>query len=139
MWRYHSWLVMWTSNPRTRVRISVATNIYNVIYIMEDVLRFYRYRLETWEYASELQLLIYDVIKETPKWYWIWIKTGFDVYDKHFILKCAAKKKYARDTEMGALFCYEYRTRKRIAILQQQLRNSEIWLKKAQDLLGNWH
>tara|TARA_R110000868_G_scaffold202172_2_gene449694 strand:- start:959 stop:1324 length:366 start_codon:yes stop_codon:yes gene_type:complete len=105
-------------------------------------LKFYRYKAEQPTsididgevYVSKLSnpkmvCQEYDIVKETPKGYWIgWGDTKYK-----FILK-VSKKKYAYPTKEGAMVNYIKRTESRIKILTSQLDFAKASLGVANDL-----
>jgi hypothetical protein len=79
----------------------------------------------------KLELLIFEIYKETPKGYWIRQGRG---YSQHWVSKRKANKKYARDTKKRALECYIIRTNKRIKYLTRGLEKAEQGLRQAAGL-----
>lgn len=86
-------------------------------------MKFYRYEWVNYSsYSMELRLMEYDLIKETPKGYWIGekgFKGGYRWVSK------TGKKRYAYPTADAALINYIKRTERRISILTSQLNNSK--------------
>jgi len=101
---------------------------------------FYRYEAENVAYAKDLdgdyvkpafpsiklKLKEYDLVKETPKGYWV------GLYGKKykFVLK-DSKKKFAYLTKEEAMTNYIKRTESRIKILKEQLQMAEMGLSEA--------
>jgi len=82
-------------------------------------MEFYRYDIVRGEIASfsHLRLTIYELMKETPRGYWI-----TRMYEgKRFILK-DSKKRHAYPTKKEALVSLRARTKRRKHILSVQLR-----------------
>jgi len=111
-------------------------------------MKFYRY--ETIQYASlgmdgeyvsspipnpTLQLIEYDMLKETPKGYWIGFGGfGYDKYNwKKWVSKTSVKR-YAYPTKEEALQNFIKRTERRIKIMKYQLLSCEIGLGKAKNI-----
>lgn len=98
--------------------------------------------MSDWETPNyQLKLLVFKVIKETDKGYWIGEIYGSEdpkewgcIYGKRFILKRESRKKYARETKEKALQCYIYRTKCRVGHLKRQLDCSESGLAHAKIL-----
>lgn len=76
----------------------------------------------------------YDLIKETPKGYWIGfrsLRTDTDSLSKHYWKKWVSKtsrKRFAYPTKEEALVNYIKRTEKRIKILKNQILSSNLAL-----------
>jgi hypothetical protein len=110
-------------------------------------MKFYRY--ETVEYAvhgmdgelvsplfpnPKLELRDFDLIKETPKGYWIGGKSFEHIIWKKWMSK-TSKRRYACPTEKEALDNFILRTEKRIKILDRQLQSCKIGLNLAKNKL----
>ena len=109
-------------------------------------MKFYRYEAHEYavldydgEYVSspfpnpKLEVMEYELIKETPKGYWIGLRLNSwseTVHWKKWIPK-SSKKRYAYPTKEEALTNYIKRTERRVSILKHQLRVSEISLRDA--------
>lgn len=113
-------------------------------------MKFYRY--ETVQYAvmdydgeyvspsypnPKLELKEYDLIKETPKGYWISNYPYKDLSNwkyiwKKWILK-TSKKRFAYPTKKEALINFIKRSEKRIEILDKQLQECKIGLNLAKN------
>jgi len=109
-------------------------------------MKFYRY--ETVEYAvhdidgelvsspfpnPKLELRKYDLIKETPKGYWIGFKNNYGIKIgtwQKWISK-TSRKRFAYPTEKEALNNFILRTERRIKILDRQLISCKIGLEIA--------
>ena len=109
-------------------------------------MKFYRY--EVVQYASMgidgeyersrfpnpvLQLREYDLLKETPKGYWI----GYGIFDKFSWKKWIPKesrKRFAYPTKEEAIMNYIIRTKKRTGILQYQIDSCKISLNLAEEV-----
>lgn len=100
-------------------------------------MNFYRY--EAVEYASmdwdgeyshskfpnpKLELRTFDLIKETPKGYWIGYKGFFN--SKFKWVSKTSKKRYAYPSKVEALDGYISRTKRRIEIIDYQLTSCKI-------------
>jgi len=108
-------------------------------------LKFYRYEAENVAYAKDhtgeyistqllmvdLKLVEYDLVKETPKGYWIGWKDYRGKYK--FVLK-TSKKKWAYLTKELAMTNFVKRTESRIKILEEQLRFSIQALNAAKNM-----
>ena len=96
---------------------------------------FYRYELKGYpnidqfgdpaEISWNLYMYKYDLLKKTPKGYWI----GFKEFScgltwKKWISK-TAKKRYAYPTEKEALNAYILRSKRRVEILEDQTKNTK--------------
>jgi hypothetical protein len=109
-------------------------------------MKFYRY--EAIEYAStdmdgeyvtplypnpKLELRDYDLIKETPKGYWIGYLNPFGVRmgDWQKWVSKTSKKKFAYLTKEEALINFIKRTERRISILDRQLSACRVSLNTA--------
>ena len=93
-------------------------------------MKFYRYEAENSAYAKDhdgeyihtslllvnLKLVEYDMVKETPKGYWV----GHGTWKYKFVLK-TSKKKFAYLTKEDAMVNFVKRTESRISILKNQL------------------
>lgn len=106
---------------------------------------FYRYEAENTSYAKDhtgeyissplllvnLKLVEYDMVKETPKGYWIGWKDYRGKYK--FVLK-TSKKKWAYLTKEEAMVNFIKRTESRISILKNQLEFSIQALQAAKNI-----
>ncbi len=79
-----------------------------------------------------LNLNTYDLIKETPKGYWITDSLKYWMGYKKWISK-ESKKRYAYPTKEEALKNFILRTTKRIKILKYQIDSCEIALNLAKN------
>lgn len=116
-------------------------------------MKFYRYIIRTYasmhddDYHShmsmkfnysntKLELEEFDLIKETPKGYWIGLYLN-PYYDDPFWKKWIpkeSKKRFAYPTKEEALENYIKRTESRIKILKSQIMESETGLRRAKEL-----
>lgn len=85
---------------------------------------------------TKLELNIYNLIKETPKGYWIAYGNSYFYGNKRWISK-TSRKRYAYPTKEEALINYIKRTEYRMKILQNQLYNCEDGLKLAEKEKNN--
>lgn len=111
-------------------------------------MKFYRYECEIINRQifkisplGKLKLIEFELIKETPKGYWISesikIHEGFPKYfDKIFILK-ESRKRFAYPTKEDALNNYILRTKKHIKLVENKLNPKKQTLKKAENILKN--
>jgi hypothetical protein len=94
--------------------------------------KFYRFKIVDYTEAGnnpKLKLFEYDLIRETPKGYWIGSK-GFTAGYKW--VPRESKKRYAYPTEEEALVNYIMRTKRRIKILGHQLDDCKVGLELAE-------
>lgn len=108
-------------------------------------MKFYRYKWS--EYASldsfgeftmtnqyipniRLELITFSLVSETPKGYWI----GFDSKHKYKWISKTAKKRHAYPSKEQALNNFILRTKKRIKILEKQIRCCKISLGYAENI-----
>ena len=91
---------------------------------------FYRYE---YQYDS-LQLKEYDLIRETPKGYWISACTSWIDKSEKWIPK-SSKKRFAYPTVKEALNNYIIRSNRRISILIGQTERTVKGMKKAKKLI----
>ena len=83
-----------------------------------------------------IQLMTFNLHKETPKGYWI----GYGYPDDGFIscgsrwVSKTGRKRYAYPTKEEAMTNYIKRTERRVSILKAQLRHTEIGLERAKAL-----
>ena len=108
----------------------------------EADMKFYRYTTVEYayydsmsdEYRSRpfpdphLQCTEYDLIRETPKGYWVGLK-GLESLDR-WVSK-TARKRFAYPTKAEALNSFIIRKERQIAILTRQLQAAEVALEKA--------
>jgi hypothetical protein len=82
-----------------------------------------------------LELEEYDLVKETPKGYWIgsYINHRSEPFWKKWIPK-ESKKRFAYPTKKEALENYIKRTESRIKILESQKFECQIGLRRAKEL-----
>jgi len=93
-------------------------------------MKFYRFEMFGYsEIASRLELRTYDLIRETPKGYWIGTK-NYRLTER-WVSK-TSKKRFAYPTEQEALVNYIKRTKRRIKILEYQLEDARYGLELAE-------
>lgn len=95
-------------------------------------MKLYRYNRESpneWGGGYELYLKEYEVIKETPKGYWIMAD-----YSKKFVLKGNNGKRYAYDTIEAALKAFKLRTTRCVGILKSQIKAAQGYLDYANSI-----
>lgn len=102
-------------------------------------MKFYRYeRLASWFnfYPTELQLVEFDLVKETPCGYWIkqssWL--FYDLPNK-WVSK-TGRKRYAYPTKEEALKSFFFKKKRQIKILQTQLDFAKNDLKIAESMMN---
>lgn len=98
---------------------------------------FYRYEFAikgdmSGDTCYELILYKYNLVKETPKGYWIRTEHAYgDVVDVkkecHFVLK-KSKKRFAYPTEKEALESFKKRKERQLDILYMQIRHCRVLL-----------
>jgi hypothetical protein len=109
-------------------------------------MKFYRYEAieyaqmdsDTGEYIDrvfpnpQLHVNEYDLLKETPKGYWIgYGSLGVSMYNWKKWVSKTSRKRFAYPTKEEALENYIKRTEKRLKILEWQVQECEIGLKLA--------
>jgi hypothetical protein len=111
-------------------------------------MKFYRYEAVQYatmgddgEYTSsslpnpKLEVREYDLLKETPKGYWIgYGSLGYNRYNWKKWVSKTSKKRFAYPTKEEALTNFIKRTEKRIGILDNQLMACKISLNLAKNL-----
>lgn len=110
--------------------------------------KFYRY--ETVEYAvldmdgdftrpnipnPKLELIVYNLFKETPKGYWIGYGSPNGLLSGKRWVSKISKKRYAYPSEEEALTNFIKRTERRIEILSRQKMSCELSLYDAKQIL----
>ena len=102
-------------------------------------MKFYRYEDVHYEDGPRIQLYEFDLLRETPKGYWIIPKyTLFDVEeeeDKIWVSK-TARKRYAYPTKEEALEGFYHRKRRYAEILRSRLSATEYVLDMIEDMRG---
>jgi hypothetical protein len=83
-------------------------------------------------YDIRLSCFEYRVIKHTPKG--VWLRQPYCMGEK-FVLK-DARKRFAHPTKREALISYIARQKRRILILNSQIRDSEMGLRVADRMLS---
>lgn len=86
------------------------------------ITKLYRYERDDQNGKVFVNLFEYEVIKETPKGYWI----QFAPYDKKHWVSKTSKKKFAYLDKETAWINWKLRTRKHINILEERLMNAKI-------------
>lgn len=96
-------------------------------------MQFYRYVLNdvSTEFASDIQidLRIYNLVKETPKGYWIDRSNWFD---KHWIPK-TSRKRFAYPTKEEAWLNFTKRIEKRHRLAKHQVDICELALREIKE------
>lgn len=95
-------------------------------------MKFYRYELRDFSYEIiniRLVLIEFDCYRETPKGYWIWRPA---LYSKKVWIRKKSKKRYAYPTKEEALSNLVARTKRRISILEYQMKLSKLGLELAE-------
>jgi len=113
-------------------------------------MKFYRYESRTYASIDEFGdfvspsipdvrviLQTYDLIRETPKGYWIgWLWGNGSIGYKRWVSK-TSRKRYAYPTKEEAMNNFVKRTERRIKILKNQTRQAEFGLLEARKLQKN--
>jgi hypothetical protein len=95
-------------------------------------MKYYRYKTKyIGDYRTPVELVVYEIYKETEKGFWIVPVDDFYPIDKHFILKKPGRKKYAYPTKKEALTNYILRTEKYKKILEDSLHHCKQGLEFA--------
>jgi len=92
---------------------------------------FYRFDEILRETGKEVYLIKFELLKETPKGYWIKEDFGF----KKWVSK-TAKKRFAYPTKKEALINLIKRKERQIRILESRLNEAKNVLKEGQTLLN---
>jgi hypothetical protein len=87
---------------------------------------------ESCGYDIRLSCFEYQVIRHTPKG--VWLKQPYCM-GKKFVLK-DARKRFAHPTKREALISYIARQKRRILILNSQIKDSEMGLRVADRMLS---
>lgn len=84
------------------------------------------YRMDATQFtdSTRLNMVSYDVIKETPKGYWI------DIWPKKWVSK-NGKKRFAYPTQEEAKISFIKRRERQVTILSNQLKNAKLELEMA--------
>ena len=91
--------------------------------------RYNREQRQEYSIGYYTYLTEYEVIKETPKGYWI-----IADYSKKFVLKGNNGKRYAYDTIEAALKAFKLRTTRCVGILKSQLKAAQGYLDHANSI-----
>lgn len=94
-------------------------------------MKFYRYDIHRvhhtniygmdYTYKTTIQLTEYKLVKETPKGYWITQEGFYTGFSKNHWVSKTGRKRHAYPTKEEAMVSFVIRTRRRRAILQNQL------------------
>jgi len=97
-------------------------------------LKFYRYEEVNYhEIGIRLNERVFELIKETPKGYWIDLFPDMGWNEKKWV-SSTAKKRYAYPTKEEALSSFIARKERQIEILKAQLSNARIAHMKGKEL-----
>ena len=108
-------------------------------------MKFYRYNLRARatldqfgdysDYDLRLYCSEYDILKETPKGYWIGYKdVNPDFNGKRWVSK-TAKKRYAYPSKKEALESYILRSKRRIEILKSKIKDTKFGVYLAENTI----
>lgn len=90
-------------------------------------MKFYRYEIVAYEDGPRIFLWKFNLVKETPKGYWISMGKN-DYKSKDRWVSKTSKKRYAYPTLEEAKVSFRARTKRRISILEAQVRHCQLAL-----------
>lgn len=97
-------------------------------------MKFYRYEEVNYhQIGIRVHERVFELIKETPKGYWINLFPDMGWNEKKWV-SSNAKKRYAYPTKEEALSSFLARKRRQIEILEAQLSNARMALMKGKEL-----
>ena len=99
-------------------------------------MEFYRYELERGKSFPALDLIVLNLVKETPKGYWICLGNPNQLHSFPRWVSKSSRKRYAYPSKEEALLGYMNRTKTRITYLERDLDNCRSGFRQAKLILS---
>lgn len=98
-------------------------------------MEFYRYELERGNRYPALDLVTLNLVKETPKGYWICLGNPHQLHGFHKWVSKTSRKRYAYPSKEEALQGYLNRTETRIRYLEADLEKARSGFRQAKMIM----